>query len=160
MSEDLIEFDLALRCEIAIESPASVLWGYLDRPREWKDSVASIERIDGEPGEVGEVLRIGQRPSGEIVYTILKTLRLKHTEWKVQSLATENGRLSCGYVIHSLYERGGRTQLVYDFVARCRLPAAEAEGRRREEFARMVQDGTQAKIDADLLVLKNLIEGA
>lgn len=159
MSGERFEFDLAIRSEIVIGAPSPLLWEYLDRAREWKASVDSIERIDGTSQEIGEVLRVGQRAATGVVYTRLKTLQLKPNNWKMQSLTTEDGRIPVGYVIHSLYEIGAHTRLVCDLLTRCHLQAAELAGHTTQEFARIACQATQAKMDSDLRVLKKLVEG-
>ena len=158
MSGEAFEFDLAIRSEIEIGAPPSLLWEYLDRTREWKASVDSIERIDGTSREVGEVLRVGQRAAVGVVYTRLRTLQLKPNEWKMQSLITEDGRIPVGYLIHSLYRIGAHTRLVCDLLTRCHLPAGELAGHTTQEFARIASQATQAKMDSDMRVLKKLVE--
>lgn len=156
---DLIEFDLILHSEIDVDRAPAVVWPYLDRLRDWKQSVVSVERIAGTHDAVGEVLRIGQRPAGQTVYVLQKTLRLQPPRWKVQSLNTEDRVSTSGYIIYSLQEQGEHTRVICDVAALVRVPTAAAEqAGSRDEFAQVANAATQAKLDADHLELKRLVE--
>lgn len=153
-----VEFHLAIHSEVEIAAPPPVVWQYLDRPRDWKPSIVSIERLDGQPGREGETLRIGQRPGDETVYVIMRTLRLEPYNRRVQTLSTEASRATDGYVIYTLVPDGTATRLVCDVVARCEVAAAATGGKTAAEFARTVNEATTSKLDADHRALKALIE--
>lgn len=157
MSE-LVEFDLVLHSEIEICRPPAVIWPHLDRLQEWKDSVVSVERTAGARDTVGEVLRIGQQPAGQTVHVLQRTLRIQVPHHRVQSLTTEDGISTTGYVIYSLMPRGDQTLVVCDVLARVRVPAAAHEAGGAAEFARGANDATQAKLDGDHRALKRLVE--
>lgn len=158
--EDGAEFDLILHSQVVIKAPPSVVWEHLDRLQEWKPSVVSLERIEGARNEVGEVLRIGQKPANETVYVLQKTLQVEPNRRKVQTLTTEDGRTTNGYVIYSLVPEGGGTRVMCDLVARASVPAAALNGRSPAELSRLASAGTKAKLDADHQALKQLIERA
>ena len=155
-----LEFDLVLRSEMEIQASPAVVWRCLDRVTEWKRSVVSIERVRGTPGAAGEVLRLGQKPGNETVYVLMETLRLEPDSWKVQSLVTEDGRSTKGYLVYSLYARGSGTFVVGELLARACLPAAALAGQTAEQASRMICAATQAKLDADHQALKSLAESA
>lgn len=155
----LVEFDLALHAEVEICGPATLVWPYLDLMREWKDSVVSVEHIDGTPGTVGEVRRIGQRPGPTTVHVLHKTLAMMAPRWKIQSMVTEDGTTSDGYVIYTLIERDGRTLVLCDVAAKVRVPSSNVPlvgG--IEQLARAANETTLAKLDVDHSRLKRLIE--
>ena len=157
MSAGEIEFDLAMRSEITIAAPPATVWIYLDRPREWKPSIVSLELVAGIAGTEGETLRVGQRPAAETVHVIMRTLRLEAPSWRVQTLATEDSRAVDGFLLYSLHRIDGGTQLRCDFVAHCRAPAAAgADG----DFAQRIGEATLVKLDADHRSLKQLVEQA
>jgi hypothetical protein len=153
-----VEFHLAIRSEIEIAAPPPIVWLYLDRPRDWKPSIVSIERLDGQPGREGEMLRIGQRPGDETVYVIMRTLRLEPYTWRVQTLSTEASRMTDGFVIYTLAPAGTSTRLACDVVARCTIAGDATGGKTPAEFARTVNEATAIKLDADHRALKTLIE--
>lgn len=153
------EFDLILHSEIDIARSAAVVWPYLDRLREWKDSVVSVERAAGKPDEVGGVLRIGQRPGTQTVYVLQKTLGLQVPRWRVQTLETEDGITTSGYICYSLVESAGHTQVICSVAARVRVPASSAEQAGGiEKLALAANVDTQTKLDADHRALKQLVE--
>ena len=154
-----VEFDLVLRSEIEIARAPAIVWPFLNRLREWKDSVVSVEHLAGASDTEGELQRIGQRPTGETVYVLHKTLRVRIPRWRVQTLNTEDGVSTNGYIIYSLADHGGVTLLTCDVAARVRLTApVPAVG--VEQIARAANEATQAKLDADHKTLKRLVEEA
>jgi Polyketide cyclase / dehydrase and lipid transport len=157
----LLEFDLAIRSRIEIGAPPAVVWSQLGRLQGWKDSVVSVERIAGEPDAEGETLRIGQRPVDTTVYTIMRTVRIEPEAWKVQTLQTEDGRVTEGYVAYTLESVGARrTRLGCEVMARCRVlpPDGVAGDASPTGFARAVNESTRAKLDADHAALRRLVE--
>lgn len=158
MTSECIEFDLVLRSVVEIDAAPPMVWGGLDRLQEWKPSVASVERLQGLPGSIGEVLRLGQKAGDRIVYVIHETLQLEPGVWRVQSLETEDGRSTRGYLVYSLHERGTGTLLVGELLARASLPASALAGRSVEQASRMITDATRAKFHADHLALKQWVE--
>ena len=154
-----VDFHLAIPSEVEIAAPPAVVWEYLDRPRDWKPSIVSIERLEGQPGQEGETLRIGQRPGDETVYVIMRTLRLEPYTWRVQTLSTEASRMTDGFVIYALAPSGTSTRLACDVVARCAIAVGGVTGGKTPaEFARSVNEATAGKLDADHRALKALIE--
>jgi hypothetical protein len=158
MSEALVDFHIALRSEIEITAPVSAVWQRLEQPRDWKPSIVSIERIDGQPGEEGETLRLCQRRGEETAYLIMRTLGVQPGRWRVQTLTTEDRPDADGFVIYALEPTTTGTRLVCDFVARCLADARAIGGATIAEFARNVSAATSQKLDADHLLLKMLVE--
>lgn len=156
-AEPDLEFHLAIRSRIDIAAPPVAVWAELGRLQAWKTSVVSIERLAGEPGAEGETLRVGQRPADVTVHTILRTLRAEPAAWKVQTLQTEDGRTTDGYVTYSLEPAGPGTRLSCEVVARCRVRAPAGPGA-SAALARSVNEATRAKLDADHEALKRLVE--
>lgn len=157
----LLEFDLAIRSRIEIDAPPAAVWSQLGQLQGWKSSVVSLERLAGEPDAEGETLRLGQRPGGTTVHTIMRTVRVEPGAWKVQTLQTEDGRTTDGYVAYTLDPAGAHgTRLCCEVIARCRVvpPDRDAEGVSPAEFAHSVNEATRAKLDADHAVLKRLVE--
>lgn len=152
----LAEFHLALRSSVDIAASAAAVWTHLAQLRAWKRSVVSFERLAGPPDEEGETLRLGQRPADVTVHTIMRTLRSAAPTWKVQTLLTEDGRTTDGYVVYSLQNVGAVTRVCCDVVARCRVPLP-ADGD-VVALARAANDSTRAKLDADHERLKRLVE--
>ena len=155
---ETLEFCFAMRSEIAIAAMPDEVWGVLQRPREWKPSIVSLERLGGAAGEVGEVLRLGQRPGTETAYVRMETLRAVRPSWRVQTLDTEQGGEIRGFVVYSLRLDGTGTRLCCDFVANCRMPVRLEAGMTGSEFTRRVSDATLEKLDADHRRLKALVE--
>ena len=85
-------------------------------------------------------------------------LQLEPGAWRVQSLRTEDGRSTRGYLVYSLHERGTGTLLVGELLARASLPASALAGRSVEQASRMITDATRAKFHADHLALKQWVE--
>jgi hypothetical protein len=158
MTSEFIEFDLVMRSVVEIDAAPPIVWGGLDRVQQWKPSVASVERLQGSPGSIGEVLRLGQKAGDRIVYVIHKTLQLEPGVWRVQSLETEDGRSTRGYLVYSLHERGTGTLLVGELLARASLPADTLGGQSEDEAARMISTATRAKFHSDHLALKQWVE--
>lgn len=155
----LVEFDLSLHHEVEILRPAAVVWPYLDLLRDWKASVVSVEHVGGIRGSVGEVLRIGQRPGAGTVHVLHTTLAMVAPRWRIQSMVTEDGVTTDGYVIYTLVEHAGRTLVLCHVAAKVRLPRADAQRAGDvEQLARTANEGTLAKLDADHCRLKRLIE--
>jgi hypothetical protein len=152
-----LDFRLALRSRVAIAAPAAAVWPVLGRLDAWKASVVSFERLAGEPDEEGETLRVGQRPADVTVNTILHTLRVERGAWRVQSLITEDGEATDGYVTYTLDPLNDGTLVTCELVARCRV-AAPAAPPDVAAFARGINAATLAKLDADHAVLKRLVE--
>ena len=160
MTDERFEFDLVLRSEVEVDAPRMRVWEQLERVQEWKASVVSVERIGGAPGEIGEALRIGQSRAGQVVYVHMKTLEQQPGAWKVQTLETEDGRTTRGYVAYTLHESQGRTQVIGQLIARASLPLeAVPSGQSADQASRMICEATRAKMDADHRVLKQRIEG-
>jgi len=155
----LVEFDLALHAEVEISRPAAVVWPYLERLREWKDSVVSLEHLEGTPGTVGAVQRIGQRPGTVTVHVLHRTLAVTAPRWKIQSMVAEDGVTTDGYVIYTLVERDGRSLVLCDVVAKVRVPQPSAhQAGGIEQLAHTANEATLAKLDADHRKLKQWIE--
>jgi hypothetical protein len=157
----LFEFALAIRSRIEINAPPAEVWSQLGRLQGWKSSVVSIERLAGEPDAEGETLRVGQRPGDTTVHTIMRTVRVEPGAWKVQTLQTEDGHTTDGYVAYSLDPAGANgTRLSCEVIARCRVvpPPGDAEGVPPAGFAHAVNESTRAKLDADHVALKRLVE--
>ena len=160
-STDLHEFDLALRSDVRIAAPAPRVWACLEDLQAWKPSVASVARIDGKPGEIGEVLRIGQRGARAIVYVRMRTLQSEPVAWKVQTLETEDGRTTRGYVTYRLIEQQPDViQVCAQLIARAAVERASIPPDcPPAEFVRTIADATRAKLDADHAMLRQLAEG-
>ena len=157
----LLEFDLAIRSRIEIAAPPAAVWSQLGRLQGWKSSVVSVERLAGEADAEGETLRVGQRPGDTTVHTIMRTVRIDPWAWKVQTLQTEDGHTTDGYVAYTLEPAGANgTRLSCEVVARCRVvpPDDVAETVSPADFALAVNVSTRAKLDADHAVLKWLVE--
>jgi hypothetical protein len=155
----IAEFDLAIRSRIDIAAAPERLWPHLARLQDWKTSVVSVERLAGEPDAEGETLRIGQRPVDVTVYTIMRTVRSVAPHWKIQTLRTEDGLMTDGYVSYSLEPEGSATRLRCDVIARCRIALPDGFDA-VEDFARLANESTLAKLDADHAALKRLVEAA
>jgi hypothetical protein len=149
---------MVLRSQTVIEAAAETVWDRLEAIREWKASVVSLERVAGAPGEVGEVLRVGQRPVDQTVYVIQRTLAVQKPSWKLRTLSTEDGRSVDGYVSYSLAQHESRTSLTFELMARVSMPRDSLQGRTIEELAQTVTEATRTKLDKDHQVLKSLIE--
>ena len=158
MAVSPVVFHLVIRSTIVIDASASVVWQYLERPRDWKPSIVSLERLAGEPGQVGETLRLGQRPGDETVYVRMQTLQAEPAVRRVQTLTTEADSSIDGFVMYALTAVGNGTHLACDVVARCTLPNEALSGRSVSDFAQTVNEATAAKLDADHRALKALIE--
>jgi len=146
---------LIVRSEIAIAAPPRVVWLYLDRLAEWKDSIASVECLEGTPGDKDAVLRIGQRSDDHIVYLIVRTLRVRQHAWTVRALTIEEQPSPHGYLIYSLYEQGPTTLLVNDVLMHY---SSDLQLQPGNPALQSMQELTQAKLDTDHLKLKRLIE--
>ncbi len=153
----IAEFDLAISSRIDIAAAPERVWPCLARPQDWKPSVVSVERLAGEPEAEGETLRIGQRPVDVTVHTIMRTVRSDAPRWKVQTLQTEDGRTTDGYVSYALEPAGPGTRLRCEVVARCQIALPDGFDA-VEDFARLVNASTLAKLDADHTALKHLVE--
>ena len=158
MTSAELEFHLAMRSEITIDASPAIVWSFLDRPRDWKPSIVSLECIAGTRGTEGEMLRVGQRPAGETVHVIMQALRLVPPSWRVQTLVSEHSRAVDGFVLYSLSPIGSATGVSCEFVARCRVPTASIGGRTLEVFAHELNEATARKLDADHQMLKELVE--
>ena len=160
-SIDLHEFDLALRSEVRIAASAARVWGCLGDLQAWKPSVVSVDRIDGETGEVGEVLRVGQRSAQGVVYVCMRTVETEEAAWKVQTLETDDGRTTRGYLTYRLIGAPDATQVYAQLVARAAVErSAIPPGSPPAEFARTIADATRTKLDADHARLRELAEGS
>lgn len=159
MSPTLLEFDLAIRSRIGIDAPADVVWTHLAQLQAWKSSVVSLERLSGQPDAEGETLRIGQRPGDVTVHMIMRTVRAERPGWKIQTLRTEDGDATDGYVVYTLDAEGKGTRLMCDVVARCRVPLPPGVTD-AAAYARQANASTLAKLDADHAALKALVESA
>jgi hypothetical protein len=161
-SSDLHEFDLVLRSETRVATPAARVWACLADLRAWKPSIASIDRLEGEAGQVGEVLRVGQRAARGVVYVRMRTLQSEPAAWKVQTLETEDGRTTRGYVTYRLVEhQPDLTQVYAQMIARAAiersmLPPACPPA----EFVQTIVDATRKKLQADHALLRQLAEKA
>lgn len=157
MTGAVAEFDLAIRSCISIAAAPAVVWDWLGDMQSWKASVVSIERLAGEPGAEGEILRVGQRPVDETVHTLMRTVRTSPPTWKVQTLQVGEGREIDGYVAYTLEPATWGTRISCEVIARCRLPVP-AGVESVDAFARAANASTLAKLDADHAVLKALVE--
>jgi hypothetical protein len=157
MSPPRAEFDLAIRSRIGIDAPADAVWAHLSRLQAWKSSVVSLERLSGQPDAEGETLRVGQRPGDVTVNMIMRTVRVQRPGWKIQTLQTEDGDATNGYVVYTLDAEGEGTRLSCDVVARCRVPLPPGVTD-VAAFAQQANASTLAKLDADHAALKALVE--
>lgn len=159
MDNDLVEFDLILHGKVCIAKPPVPVWDCLARLTDWKESVVSVERMAGSADTVGEVLRIGQRPAGQTVYVLQTTLGLAIPHWKTQSLVTEDGVTTSGYITYSLVEQDRSTIVICNVTAKVRVPAAATEqAGGLELFARAANASTREKLEADHRKLKQFAE--
>lgn len=159
MADEHFEFDLVIRDSVEIAAPPARVWEPLRRLQDWKASVASIESVEGVPGAVGEVLRVGQAAGERIVHVRMKTLAVEPGAWLVQTLETEDSRTTRGYVAYTLHDRGGRTLLTGELIARASFPmAAVPRGQTAEHTAAAISEATRAKLQSDHLALKRHIE--
>ena len=152
------EWNLIVRSEVLIEASPSEVWELVDRLQEWKESIASLECLEGAAGQEGAVLRIGQRSGDQISYLILKTLRRRRPEWTVFEVTVENSPATQGYFVYSLYERGSQTLLVNDLLVRYGDSVADLHCSSIEAATRVMQEATQTKLDNDNRKLKRLVE--
>ncbi len=157
MSQGLVKFDLAIRSRIGIDAPPDVVWAHLSRLQTWKSSVVSLERLSGEPDAEGETLRVGQRPGDVTVHMIMRSVRVVRPSWKIQTLRTEEGDATDGYVVYTLDPNRSGTFLNCEVIARCCVPLPPGVFD-VEAFARDANASTLAKLDADHAVLKALVE--
>lgn len=158
VSTDFIEFDLVVRSEIVLPATPEVVWNPLDRIEAWKVSVASVETIEGEPDQVGQVVRVGQRRGDKIMYVTHRKLACQRPAWKVEYLETEDGRSSRGYLVYSLFGQGPNTRLVCEVLIRGGVPETELGGQTAAAMVETVRAVTQEKLDSDLAALRHLIE--
>jgi hypothetical protein len=157
---DFHEFDLALRSDVRIRAPAARVWACLEDLQAWKPSVVSVDRLEGVRGEAGELLRVGQRGVEGIVFVLMRTLQCEAAAWKVQTLETEDGRTTRGYLTYRLIEQPSATDLHAQLLARAAVEhSAIPPGCSTGTFARSIADATRAKLDADHVLLKDLAEG-
>lgn len=158
MPSPAVEFDMAVRSVVTIDAPPAEVWSGLARLQDWKPSVVSVERLgSAAEGEEGETLRIGQRPGDSTVYVIMRTIRSLPDEWKLQTLRTEDGDATDGYVSYSLIAEQEGTRLCCAAIARCRAPLPPGVGSGRD-LERIVNVSTLEKLEADLARLKQLVE--
>ncbi len=157
---DLAAFFLAIRSEVLVAAPIARVWSHLDRPGDWKPSIVAIEHLAGTPGTEGERLRVAQRPGDRTVPVLMETVRLEAPRWRVQTLVTEDGPATDGYVIYSLSAADDGTRVDCEVIARCALPRDALDESPLEEFARRVNADTRRKLDDDLHLLKALCERA
>jgi hypothetical protein len=153
-----LEFDIAVRSRIAIAAPARTVWQWIEKPATWNPTIAGIERLAGEAGQVGETLRVMQRRGDQLVATILRTLSVEPAAWRVQSLETEASRAAQGYVLYSLQEDGAGTIVSGELVAHCVYPATATGEFSWETFAEQASAATRRKLDDDHARLKALVE--
>jgi len=158
MTTGFMEFDIVVRSEITIDAPPEAVWYQLSRLQEWKDSIHSLERIAGQPGEVGEVLKIGQRRGDRIVFVTQKTLETIAPSRKVEYLETEDGKAARGYIIYSMVDQGASTWVCCDLLIRSAVPFERVEGAGVEHMAGQARLATREKLDADHRVLKSMLE--
>jgi hypothetical protein len=159
-STELHEFDLALRSDVQIAARAARVWACLEDFQAWKPSVVSVDRVEGASGAIGEVLRVGQRGAHGVVHVRMRTLQSEPGAWKVQTLETEDGRTTRGYVTYRLVEQGAATQVYAQLIARAAIVrTAIPPDCPSAEFVRTIADATRAKFDADHATLKRLAEG-
>lgn len=158
MSAACVDFDLVIRSRIEIDAPPELVWKHLAALQEWKESVVSVERLSGDPDSEGETLRVGQRPADVVVHTLMRTVRLEPCSWKVQTLQTEDGRATQGYVLYALERSTRGTNVSCEVVARCSVPVQRDASIEAAEFARQANAATRAKLDADHVALKRLVE--
>jgi len=155
---ETLDFRFAMRSEISIAAGPDEVWDFLGRPREWKPSIVSLERLAGFEGGEGEILRLGQRSGAETVYVRMETLRAVRPSWRVQTLDTEQDGGIRGFVVYSLRFDCTGTLLCCDFVANCRMPVHLEVGVTASEFIERVSEATLEKLDADHGRLKALVE--
>jgi hypothetical protein len=153
----VVEFDLAIRSGILIDAPAQDVWHRLARLQDWKPSVVSLERLAGEPDAEGETLRVGQRPGDTTVHVRMRTVRSQPHGWKLQTLRAEDGDTMDGYVSYTLTDDRVGTHLGCMVIARCSMPLPPGVGSARD-FERITNASTLAKLEADLVRLKQLVE--
>lgn len=152
------EFDLVIRSEIIINASAQIVWGQLQRLEQWKDSIQSLEHIAGMPGQVGDVVRIGQRRGQNVVYVTQEALAIQPGRWKVEYLQTLDRQAARGYIVYSLYPMASGTLVACDLLLRTALPSAQVDGSDPELTFNTARVATQEKLDADHAVLKKLSE--
>jgi hypothetical protein len=156
MTGATVQFDLAIRSRIGIAASPEAIWPFLSRLQAWKSSVVSIERMSGEPDAEGETLRIGQRPLDVTVHMVMRTVRAVFPGWKVQTLCSEDGTTTDGYVAYTLEPDGQGTRVSCEVIARCRVPLPA--GADVDVFAQAANVSTLAKLEADHAVLKQMVE--
>jgi hypothetical protein len=155
-----VGFDLAIRGRVDIAASPESVWPQLARVERWKSSVVSVEHVEGPAGDVGELLRVGQKSAKETVFVLMRTLSLEAPSLRVQSLATEAGPEVRGYVIYSVDRQPRGCRVTCDLVARCELLPSALDGRPIESLARDITEATRVKLDSDHAALKALIERA
>lgn len=153
-----MEFDIAVRSRVVIGVSPRMVWEWLEKPETWNSTIAGIDRLAGEPGRVGETLRVMQRRGDQTVATILRTLSVEPAAWRVQSLETEASRAAQGYVIYTLQEAGPGTMVTGELVLHCVYPQIAAGELSFDAFVQQASAATVRKLDEDHRLLKALAE--
>ena len=128
------------RISTDIKAPAKDVWPTLsglslEIQSKWNPTVVKVERISGEPGKVGEVVR-NTKNTGQAPF-YMRVVRLQPPTERVLYLWDDKQSLLNSFINHSLSESNGITTFTHlgNYVSRMPMAAAE-------EFAKSINSGS------------------
>jgi len=157
-ADDVKKFDLIVRTEITINTPASEVWPFLFKAQEWKQSIGKLERVAGEPNQEGETIRVTPKGAEENQGYYIKYVRVVEDRQLVIKIFNIPDDGTVGFSDFSLFESNGKTHMIYDVYVEYRLTGMSDEEVRK--FGQRAYEGTKNKLESENQRLKELIESS
>ena len=154
--DEVRKYDLIVRAEITIEAPASSVWPFLFKTKEWKSSIGKLERVAGESNKEGETLRVIPEGARESQGYYIKYVRVVDNRQLVIKIFNIPDDGTLGYSDFSLFESQGRTHMIYDVYVEYRLTDMTEE--EVQQFGEQAYEATKSKLESENQKLKELVE--
>lgn len=148
--------DLIVRTSIDIDRPAAAVWPVLVDLKAWKSSVGSLQHMSGEPEKEGELRFMTPMNATAQHGYLIQTMRVVPNRQLVLKLFPSDRAAFLGFAAFTLEESERKTRVTYDVYAEYRMGDMTAQ--QRSELAQQMHEDVKAKLEAENLQLKKLVE--
>ncbi|MGH8186975.1 MAG: hypothetical protein ACREUC_10455, partial [Steroidobacteraceae bacterium] len=147
-----------LNTSVVVDRPAEVVWPVLIDQRVWKSGIGALEHVGGDAGKEGELRFMTPANAGPEHGYLIETVRVVPAQQLVLKIYPRDRAAFIGFAAFTLSESDGKTRVNYDVYVEYRMNGTTPE--QRTAFAKQMHEDTKARLQAENLALKKLVERA
>jgi hypothetical protein len=147
--------NLVTHSQVEIDQGPAAIWPRIVDPSEWKQGL-KLRHHAGTVGALGEVSAAVDPANPAEPAFLVENVEFVPNVRRTIKLYLPSGAL-IGYASWTLEPRGARTVVHYDVYSETLVPAGDAPGLAEQQ--RIQYEANQQRFDAELVVLKRLVEG-